>query len=73
MDLKLEKIFKTRLERFRELLAQKNLDAFILFVFEGFNTENCHYISGFRGSSAALIIKSDEAVLITDEIGRAHV
>ncbi|MBQ6908653.1 MAG: aminopeptidase P family protein [Synergistaceae bacterium] len=66
MDLKLEKIFKTRLNNFRELLANKKLDAFILFVFEGFNTENCHYISGFRGSSAALIIKSDEAVLITD-------
>lgn len=66
MDLKLEKIFKTRLNNFRELLANKKLDAFILFVFEGFNTENCHYISGFRGSSAALIIKSDEVVLITD-------
>ncbi|MBR1603489.1 MAG: aminopeptidase P family protein [Synergistaceae bacterium] len=66
MNAELEKIFKLRLDKFRDLLAQKNLDAFVLFVFEGFNTENCHYISGFRGSSAAIIINSNEAVLVTD-------
>ncbi|MBQ9420028.1 MAG: aminopeptidase P family protein, partial [Synergistaceae bacterium] len=30
------------------------------------NSESCHYISGFRGSSAALIISMNEEILITD-------
>lgn len=59
-------IIKKRLENFRILMDKNKLDAFILFVFEGANSENCHYISGFRGSSAALIIAPNEALLITD-------
>ena len=45
--------------------AQK-LDAFVLIVDERANSESCHYISGFRGSSAALIITMNSATLITD-------
>ena len=44
----------------------KGLDAFVLTVNERANSESCYYISGFRGSSAALIISMHDAVLITD-------
>ena len=47
-------------------MSEKNLDAFVLIVEERANSESCHYISGFRGSSAALIITLDEEILITD-------
>ena len=47
-------------------MDEKNLDAFILLVEERANSESCHYISGFRGSSAALLISMDEEILITD-------
>ncbi|MDY6400770.1 MAG: aminopeptidase P family protein [Synergistales bacterium] len=50
----------------RALMSEKNLDAFVLLVEERANSESCHYISGFRGSSAALIISMDEEILITD-------
>ena len=59
-------IINQRLEKLRELMSAKNLDVFTLIVNERANSESCHYISGFRGSSAALIISYDEAVLITD-------
>ena len=56
----------SRVEKLRALMYEKNLDAFVLLVEERRNSESCHYISGFRGSSAALIISMDEEVLITD-------
>ena len=47
-------------------MSEKNLDAFVLIVNERANSESCHYISGFRGSSAALIIDLNQEILITD-------
>ncbi|MBQ7593985.1 MAG: aminopeptidase P family protein [Synergistaceae bacterium] len=55
-----------RLEKLRALMSEQKLDAFILIVDERANSESCHYISGFRGSSAGLIISMNEAILITD-------
>lgn len=57
---------KARVEKLRAAMAEKKLDAFALFVFERQNTESCHYISGFRGSSAALLIDAARTLLITD-------
>ena len=57
---------KKRLARLRELMSGKGMDAFVLLVLERANSESCHYISGFRGSSAALIIDRKEATLVTD-------
>ncbi|MCR4818570.1 MAG: Xaa-Pro peptidase family protein [Fretibacterium sp.] len=57
---------KKRLARLRELMSEKGMDAFVLLVLERANSESCHYISGFRGSSAALIIDKKEATLVTD-------
>ena len=59
-------IIKTRLEKLRTLMNERKLDAFILIVDERANSESCHYISGFRGSSAALIIDGNNETLITD-------
>lgn len=55
-----------RLEKLRALMSEKNLDAFVLTVDERANSESCYYISGFRGSSAGLIITMNDAHLITD-------
>ena len=59
-------IINSRLEKLRALMSKRDLEVFVLMVDERANSENCHYISGFRGSSAALIITYDEAHLITD-------
>ena len=55
-----------RVEKLRELMSARGVDAFILIVDERANSESCHYISGFRGSSAALIITMKDSTLITD-------
>ncbi|NLL35978.1 MAG: aminopeptidase P family protein [Fretibacterium sp.] len=55
-----------RLKEFRAAMKNKGMDAFVLFVLEGFNSEGCRYLSGFSGSSAALLIDECRAVLVTD-------
>ena len=59
-------IIASRLEKLRALMSDKGLDVFTLIVDERANSESCHYISGFRGSSAGLIITMNSATLITD-------
>ena len=66
MEDRLRNIINGRLAKLRDLMSERGMDAFVLLVLDGFNTENCHYISGFRGSSAALIIDAKEATLVTD-------
>jgi len=55
-----------RVEKLRSLMKKNGLDAFTLMVFERLNSESCHYISGFRGSSAAVVIDDSREILITD-------
>ena len=55
-----------RVAKLRALMREKEMDAFLLIVTSGLNSENCHYISGFRGSSAAIVIDGEREVLITD-------
>ena len=59
-------IVRDRLKKLRALMREKGLDALVLMVFERLNSESCHYISGFRGSSAALIVDRERELLITD-------
>lgn len=59
-------IINSRLEKLRALMTERKLDVFVLLVEERSNSESCYYISGFRGSSGALIISHKEAHLITD-------
>ena len=59
-------IVNGRLARLRALMREKGADAFVLMVLERLNSESCHYISGFRGSSAALLIDEEDARLVTD-------
>lgn len=47
-------------------MRKSGLDALTVMVFERLNSESCHYISGFRGSSAALVIDAKREFLITD-------
>ena len=59
-------MINSRLAKLRNLMRERKLDSFVLIVNERANSESCHYISGFRGSSAGLIITQDDAILITD-------
>ncbi len=56
----------SRVYRLRRSMAEKNLDGILLLDMERFGWENVFYLSGFRGSSAAVLITEDDAVLATD-------
>lgn len=51
----------TRISKVREILNQKHLDAIIIL-----SDYNRRYLSGFTGTSGALVISKDEQYLITD-------
>ena len=51
----------SRLDRLREKLEEKNLDAFLVST-----AENRRYVSGFAGSAGYLVISRDKAFLATD-------
>ena len=50
-----------RLNKFRAILAEKDLDGFLIS-----SPENRRYLSGFTGSSGVLLIDQKQAVLLTD-------
>lgn len=54
-------IYKKRIEKLREVLISKNLDAVLIE-----QRENYFYLSGFSGTSAQLLITSKETILFTD-------
>lgn len=51
----------TRLEKFRHLLAEQNIDGFLIT-----QPENRRYLSGFTGSSGILIITLERQAIATD-------
>ncbi|HHY97131.1 MAG TPA: aminopeptidase P family protein [Firmicutes bacterium] len=51
----------SRLKRFRALLKEQSLDAYIVL-----KPENRRYLSGFTGSSGILVIGHEDAALVTD-------
>ena len=51
----------TRLEKLREALLEKELDAILIST-----DENRRYVSGFSGSAGYLLVSQDDAVLATD-------
>lgn len=55
-----------RVDRLRKAMKESNLDAVLLLDMERFGWENVFYLSGFRGSSAAVLITDDDAVMATD-------
>ena len=55
-----------RAAKLREEMAKNDTDAFIVLTEEGYNWETLYYLSGFRGTSGALIIYQDNAELILD-------
>ena len=51
----------TRLEKFRQLMAQEKVDGFLVT-----QPENRRYLSGFTGSNGVLIITPEKQVIATD-------
>lgn len=58
---------ETRLEKLREGMEKQGFDGVLLFTLEGWGWQNCYYFSGFRGSSAALLVTHDGKFLVTDD------
>ena len=58
--------FEERLLSLRRLMKSRGADAAVALVREGYNWETCFHLSGFRGSSCALLIFGDGALLVTD-------
>lgn len=58
--------FEGRLVSLRRLMKSRGVDAAVALVREGYNWETCFHLSGFRGSSCALVIFADAALLVTD-------
>ncbi|GHS88800.1 peptidase M24 [Synergistales bacterium] len=59
-------VISARVAKLRALMSENGMDAFMLFVLERLNSESCRYISGFDGSSAALLIDARRTLLFTD-------
>lgn len=55
-----------RVKKFKSVLTENDLDAFILFNKEYNNRPNVQYLSGFTGSYAILLINKKENYIITD-------
>ena len=59
-------VIEMRINRLREKLAEKSLDALVLINEEKRGWENLYYLSGFRGSSAVLVVTHNTVVVSTD-------
>ncbi len=57
---------KQRIERLREKLEERKLDALFIASPETGSPVNRRYLSGFTGTSAYLLITRDDAVIVTD-------
>ncbi len=55
-----------RVARLREAMGDEGLDVLVLMVVEWNNCESMEYITGFRGSTGAVIVSEDRMVLVTD-------
>ncbi len=55
-----------RLARLREGMEREMIDVFFLLVTERYNSESLSWLSGFRGSSGAVVISPSDAWLVTD-------
>jgi len=55
-----------RIDLLRRLMKSRGVDAAIAMARDGYNWETCYHLSGFRGSSCALVVFRDDAILVTD-------
>lgn len=71
-----QKNHEERIERLREILSKKRLDAVVLFSGESHNdlsSKNTYYLSGFFDSwPHAVVVTKKDAVLFTGELARAE-
>lgn len=55
-----------RLERLRDLMRRKRLNAFLIVNVESSDRSNLYYLTGFSGSFGVLIVTKDQQLLLTD-------
>ncbi|NLD04854.1 MAG: aminopeptidase P family protein [Synergistaceae bacterium] len=55
-----------RAEKLRKEMAKTGTDAFVVLTDESYNWETLYYLSGFRGTSGALVVYKDSSELILD-------
>ncbi len=58
--------YAVRLERLRDQLRRKRLEAFCLINIEGSDRSNLYYLTGFGGSFGVLIVTKDRQIFLTD-------
>ncbi|MDD4160061.1 MAG: aminopeptidase P family protein [Synergistaceae bacterium] len=61
-----EEFIHKRIEKLRAEMAKTGTDVFAVLTDEGCNWETLYYLSGFRGTSGALLVYRDSAELILD-------
>lgn len=54
------------MEKFTNLLQEKNIDALVVLNIENSNSATTRYISGFSGSTSIIIFSKDRRIIITD-------
>jgi len=59
-------IYTVRLERLRDSLRRKRLEAFCLINVESSDRSNLYYLTGFGGSFGVLIVTKDRQIFLTD-------
>lgn len=55
-----------RIDLLRRFMKSRGVDAALAMAHDGYNWETCYHLSGFRGSSCALVVFRDDAILVTD-------
>jgi len=60
-------ITEKRLEKLRAAMGKAGCDGILICVIEGLGWQNACYFSGFRGSSAAILVTGAEKLLVTDD------
>jgi Xaa-Pro aminopeptidase len=58
--------YTVRLERLRDSLRRKRLEAFCLINVESSDRSNLYYLTGFSGSFGVLIVTKDRQIFLTD-------
>jgi Xaa-Pro aminopeptidase len=58
--------YMVRLERLRDSLRRKRLEAFCLINVESSDRSNLYYLTGFSGSFGVLIVTKDRQIFLTD-------
>ncbi len=62
----MDKIIRKRVETMRQLMGEKEVEAFIVINVEGSDRHNVNYLTGFSGTFGLLVLTLEELIFLTD-------